>query len=146
MISQQPTPSGPAGASESSVANRYGAPKPKMGRTPRVVLAAGVLLLAVVAAAVFSIGGQKAFTSKDIAFEILSPSSATVTFDLDKKAADTVSCSVRVLNESYAVVGWKSVVVGPGGTSGREKVRETVELRTESLGVSGGVGACWVLD
>ncbi|GER23862.1 hypothetical protein NCCP1664_23570 [Zafaria cholistanensis] len=117
-----------------------------MGRRQRTALLAAALAVAVVVAGFFSFAGGPRVTSKDIAFEILSPTRATVTFDVERNAGERVECSVRVLDDSYAVVGWKSVVFEPGEGTGHEKVRHTVELRTEALGTTGGVGDCWKLD
>lgn len=127
----------------SSVANRYGAPKRALGKRQRNILIAVALVLAVAAAGLLAVWNTQDITSKDLAFDIRSPASATVTFDVDKNVADTVECSVRVLNESYAVVGWKTITVPAREGGGREKVREVVDVRTESLGVSGGVSSCW---
>ncbi|WP_345154421.1 DUF4307 domain-containing protein [Arthrobacter ginkgonis] len=142
-----PASATPSGAtSEPSVANRYGTPKRALGKRQRNVIIAAVLAVAVVAAGFFSFTDGSKVTSKDIAFDILSPTGATVTFDMERNAADRVECAVRVLDDSYAVVGWKSVVFEAGEGSGREKVRRTVELRTEALGTTGGIGGCWKLD
>jgi hypothetical protein len=147
MNHPQPQPStDPGEAPDPSVVNRYGPPKRSVSRRTRNAVVGAALVLAVGAAAAMSLGNANRFTSKDVAFDITSPTTARVTFDLDRRAADPIECSVRVLNESYAIVGWKSVLVPPGEGSGRENVRTSVELRTESLGVSGGVGDCWRAD
>jgi hypothetical protein len=147
MVGMNPHRTAPAGAtSQPSVANRYGTPKRALGKRQRNVIIAAVLAVAIVVAGFFSFAGGSKVTSKDIAFDIISPTRATVTFDMERNARDRVECAVRVLDDSYAVVGWKSVVFEPGEGSGREKVRRTVELRTEALGTSGGAGGCWKLD
>lgn len=117
----------------------------------RTVIIAVVLAIAVIGTAIFTIATSiKQVSSKDVAFEITSPTSATVTFDVVKDPAATVQCAVQVLNESYAVVGWKVATIGANGTDagldGGRSTTHTIALRTESLGVSGGVNACWVAD
>jgi hypothetical protein len=146
MSSHHSAPADTSGeAPRSSVVNRYGTPKRALGKRARIAGIAAGLVLAIAASALVAWWNTATLTSKDIAFEILSPTRATVTFDVEKSAGDDVECSVRVLSESYAVVGWKSIVLPAGEGGGREKIRSTVELRTESLGVSGGVGDCWTL-
>ncbi|MGJ9403221.1 DUF4307 domain-containing protein [Arthrobacter sp. KK5.5] len=144
MNSHQSAAAGsPDNAPVSSLANRYGAPKRAIAPRQRNIAIIVALVLSVAAAGLLAVWNTQDITSKDIAFEINSPASATVVFDVDKNAADSVECSVRVLNESYAVVGWKTVVLEGGKGNGREKTRQVVDMRTESLGVTGGVGSCW---
>ena len=53
------------------------------------------------------------------------------------------------MNESYAVVGWNVVTVGPNGKdAGSENGRTTTvrgEIRTDSLAVTGVVENCWMV-
>lgn len=86
----------------------------------------------------------KPYTSKDVAFDITSDTTANVTIQLEKKRQDKVSCNVQVMNESYAIVGWKTVTFDPTEGSGRQTIIRDVKLRTESLGVTGGATSCWV--
>ncbi|NKX52383.1 DUF4307 domain-containing protein, partial [Arthrobacter deserti] len=62
----------------------------------------------------------------------------------------TAECAVQVLNEQYAVVGWKTVTIGPNeageGDGGGRTTAHRVQLRLESEGVSGGVNSFWILD
>jgi len=88
---------------------------------------------------------------KDVGFEIASPTRASVTFQLTKDPADTVECAVQVLSEEYAVVGWRTVVIGPQDASGTglpsDRTRYyDVDLRTDALGVNGGVNSCWLRE
>ncbi|MHA7277281.1 DUF4307 domain-containing protein [Arthrobacter sp. HLT1-21] len=135
----------------SRVANRYGSPKPGIpGRTRKRIIWAA-LAFAVVATAVFSLQtGVRDVTAKDVGFSIQDPGNATVDFDVTKAPESTVQCAVQVLSETYAVVGWDVVEIGPNGTDkgtdGGRTTAHRAQLRTESQGVSGGVDACWVLE
>ncbi|GHD09571.1 DUF4307 domain-containing protein [Zhihengliuella salsuginis] len=128
-----------------SLANRYGAPKRSMSRRLKTVLVAGALTVGVGLAAYAGIANTNQINYDDVAFEIESETSARVTFHVEKNAADVVQCGVQVLDETYAVVGWKTVTLEASGEDGRESTRRTVDVRTEYLGVSGNVGECWSL-
>ncbi|MHA7155952.1 DUF4307 domain-containing protein [Arthrobacter sp. TMN-50] len=135
----------------SRVANRYGTPKPGIpGRTRKRIIWA-TLAVAVVATALFSLQTSiPEVASKDVGFSIQDPGNATVDFDVTKAPDASVQCAVQVLSETYAVVGWDVVEIGPNdtdeGTDGGRTTAHRAKLRTESEGVSGGVNACWVLE
>ena len=65
--------------------------------------------------------------------------------DITKDAKDTAQCEVRALNESYAIVGWKTLVVGPTEGTGKQTMRFDVNLRTESLATTAGVEECKIV-
>ncbi|WP_309080430.1 DUF4307 domain-containing protein [Zhihengliuella sp.] len=152
MTSQPQPPSHPAGpatgadASEPapSLANRYGAPK--RGLAPRTKRwgAVAALVVAVGLAGWVAMENSAEVTFKDLAFSIDSTTQATVTFDVQKDPADTAQCSVQVMDETYAVVGWETVRVGPTEDGVRDS-RHTVDVRTEYRGVSASVNDCWVV-
>ena len=81
-------------------------------------------------------------TSKDVGFRFPEEGRAVVDFQVDKSAGTTAACAVQVLNESYAVVGWKTVVLGPDVP---ESSSHQLDLRIDSPGVTGGVSACWLV-
>ncbi|GAA4770025.1 hypothetical protein GCM10025784_17020 [Citricoccus nitrophenolicus] len=89
---------------------------------------------------------------KDVGYAIGSPTRASVTFEVTKDFEDTVACAIQVLSENYAIVGWRTVTIGPaelGDTTGdslpSDKSRYyDANLRTDSLGVTGGVNSCWI--
>jgi hypothetical protein len=136
-----------------SLANRYGrsqrtGPSFWARRGRWVAVAALVLAVAFVAWITASATGRS-LDWKDVGFEIASPTRASVTFQLTKDPADTVECAIQVLSEQYAVVGWRTVVIGPQDETGSglpsDRTRYyDVTLRTDGLGVSGGVNSCWV--
>ena len=130
--------------SASRLANRYGAPKPGLSRRTKIVATGVAVLLGCGAAAYLAMpspGGEVSF--KDVGFSIIDAEHATVDFQVTKDPEDSASCAIQVLNESYAVVGWKQVTIGPAeeATTGQR-----LDVRTDSLGVTGGVNACWLLD
>ncbi|MCO1338203.1 hypothetical protein BJH93_04735 [Kocuria polaris] len=116
-----------------------------MGRRLKIGLGAGALVVGVGLAAWAGIANTHQINYDDVAFQIESETTAQVTFHVEKNAADVVQCGVQVLDDTYAVVGWKTVTFEASGESGRESTRRTVEVRTEYLGVSGNVGDCWSL-
>ncbi len=89
-------------------------------------------------------------TSKNVGYNIVDSTYGTVDFRVSKEPETTAKCAVRILNSSFAIVGWKVVTIGPTAPSeGPNDDRTTVEttgLRTESLGVSGGVDTCWAVE
>ncbi|MHA7248010.1 DUF4307 domain-containing protein [Arthrobacter tecti] len=133
------------------VANRYGAPKPARLRSgSRRWLLWVFLGIAVVGTALFSLSvGTPAVSSKDVGFKIDGSGIARVDFEVTKDPEAAAQCAVQVLNESYAIVGWKIVDIPPVGSGqGFNDGRTTshsVDIRTESDGVSGGVNACWIV-
>lgn len=135
----------------SRVANRYGTPKPGLpGRTKKRIIW-GTLAAAVVITAVFTVQTSiPEVSSKDVGFNIQDPGNANVDFNVTKAPDATVQCAVQVLSETYAVVGWEIVEIGPNsadeGTDGGRTTAHRAQIRTESAGVSGGVNACWVLE
>ena len=87
--------------------------------------------------------GSGAITPKDVGFTIPDASTAIVDFNVTKPSDATVECAVQVLNDSYAVVGWKTVRIGPAE---KDTVAQRIDLRTDSLGVTGGVNTCWLVE
>ncbi|MFJ2661458.1 DUF4307 domain-containing protein [Arthrobacter koreensis] len=131
-------------SSESRLANRYGAPKPGLSARTKIVLgslAGAAAIGAVVFMAIPS--GAGTLTSKDVGFTIPDATSAVVDFNVTKPAEATVDCAVQVLSDSYAVVGWKTVRIPP---SEDPTVSLSTSVRTDSLGVTGGVNACWIVE
>lgn len=129
---------------ETRLANRYGAPKRSFSRRTRTIAASAAIGLSVVVAALMNIpDGDGDVTSKDVGFTVQDDATITVDYQVDKPADATAACALQALNESYAVVGWKTVIIGPGETS---TVRQETTLRTDSLSTTGGVNTCWLLD
>ncbi|MCC3272905.1 MULTISPECIES: DUF4307 domain-containing protein [Arthrobacter] len=132
-----------ASASESRLANRYGAPKRSVPRRARIIGAGVAVAAAVVAVAVYSIPSSAGTVSfKDVGFSFPEEGMATVEFNVDKSEGSTAACAVQVLNESYAIVGWKTVVLGPEVP---ETSTQNISVRIDSPAVTGGVNTCWIV-
>jgi len=138
-----------------SLANRYGRsqrPGPTFWtRWGRWVAAAALVLAVGVVAWLTASATSRTLDWKDVGFEISSPTRASVTFQLTKDPEDTVECAIQVLSEQYAVVGWRTVVIGPQDETGSglpsDRTRYyDVTLRTDELGVNGGVNSCWIRE
>lgn len=80
---------------------------------------------------------------KDVGFSIADAAHARVDFQVTKDPEDSATCAVQVLSNSYAVVGWKQVTIGPAEEA---TTVHQEDVRTDSLGVTGGINACWLLD
>ncbi|GAB3192515.1 DUF4307 domain-containing protein [Nesterenkonia suensis] len=132
-----------------SLAERYGTPRRSLAPRTRLWLVVGALIAALALAVYFTVGntvGQ--MTSKDVGYVIHSDTSASVDYEVTKDFDVTVQCMVQVLDDSYAVVGAKTVTIGPHeGTSPADRSQYyRTDLRTEYRGVTGIVDSCWELD
>ncbi|MFB9074474.1 DUF4307 domain-containing protein [Citricoccus parietis] len=135
-----------------SLANRYGRPqriRPSFAQRWGKWIAAAALALAVGVIVWFTASANaQTLGWKDVGFTIESPTQASVRFQLTKDPEDTVQCAIQVLSEEKAVVGWRTVTIGPEPASEDSRPAGTptyydVDLRTDALGVNGGVNACW---
>ncbi|GAB4099042.1 DUF4307 domain-containing protein [Sinomonas halotolerans] len=129
-----------------ALAARYGSPRRGLSRTAARVLVAVGLALGIAVAAWLAVGvGQPEVRSKDVGFRVQDPWHAEIDFEVSKDASASAVCAVKALSESYAVVGWKEIAVGPSaGASGTVTTPVTVPLRTESGAVSAVVDSCWI--
>ncbi|MFB2571516.1 DUF4307 domain-containing protein [Micrococcus sp. IITD107] len=150
------TPQAPADpAPDNGLANRYGRPPSSGPSFPArwgKWIAAGALAVAVTLAVWFTAATNgQTLDWKDVGYNIKSPTQASVTFQLTKDYEDTVECAIQVLSENYAVVGWRTVTIGPETPSAENTPSDKtkyydVDLRTDALGVTGGVNSCWIPD
>ena len=137
-------PRTPQTSSSLTVSNRYGTPRRSLSRRAKLALAGGALGVAVVAAGFFALGQNEAkIESKDVGFAVTDAGHMTVDFQLTKDPEATVQCAVKALSDNYAVVGWKVATFGPAEATTAGTTAHRVQLRTESLAVSGGVDSCW---
>ncbi len=72
-------------------------------------------------------------------YEVVDDSTTIVRFSVVKPAESTAVCAVEVLSKSYAVVGYREVVIGPDTNS--DALIEA-NVNTTSLGVTGLVEKC----
>nr|WP_269437453.1 MULTISPECIES: DUF4307 domain-containing protein [unclassified Arthrobacter] len=115
-----------------------------MSRRAGIIISSVAVAAAVVVAALMNIPSSAGtVTSKDVGFSFPEEGRAVVDFRVDKTPGSTAACAVQVLNESYAVVGWKTVILGPDVPASSAQKQE---LRIDSPGVTGGVGSCWLVE
>lgn len=134
----------PGATTQDALAERYGtAPRPR--RRARVVglWALGVAGTVGAAWSGWSMVASEPFTTQDVGFSIQGPESVEVTFNVTKDAAVTLDCRVVALNTSYAQVGFRDVVIGPGSDQRESFV---VEVRTSELATTGLVDSCTARD
>jgi hypothetical protein len=76
-----------------------------------------------------------------VGFRIVGNEQVDVTYDVHKDPDDSVTCTLRALDQGKATVGTADVVVGP---SSAEVIRRTDTVRTSALAVTGFVRGCVV--
>jgi Domain of unknown function (DUF4307) len=103
---------------------RYGLDRRPIG----TIIGATILIAAFVAALIFvSLGlNRDKLTSTLITWDDVAPDHVSVTFDVQRQAADTVTCVVRAQDKSRADVGYAPITIEPGAAT----VRVVYELRT----------------
>jgi hypothetical protein len=119
------------------MAERYGK---NPGKTPNrgvVITLAALLLAAFLVWAIWvTLGNADQIKTQDRGYEILSEDQALVRFAVQSPTGPAI-CAIQVLNQGYAVVGYKEVPVAVSGEY------ETF-VNTTQLGVSGLVDKCWL--
>jgi hypothetical protein len=130
----------------SSLTNRYGSPKRRLAKKTRKALIIGGLAVGIGGAFYLAWATDSQIEFKDNSFSVESPTRASALVDITKDAKDTAQCEIRALNESKAIVGWKTLVLGPTEGTGQETLRYDVKLRTESLATTVGVEECKITD
>ncbi len=134
-----------AGAPVTRLANRYGAPKPGLSsRTKKISIIVALGLTIVLTGVFTALFALKPVSTQDVGFSIGTDDlHAIVDYQVTKAPDATVECAVSVLSANYAIVGWKTVTIGP---SNEQTTAHRTQLRLESPGVSGGIDSCWILD
>lgn len=131
------------------LAERYGPARRRPSRRLRTVLI-GLALIAALGLGVWVVadGPSRLPESKDVGYDIVSDVEASVDFEVTKEFDSTVRCMVQALDDSYAVVGAKTVTIGPHSGDGvAERTQSfTVDLRTERRAVTGVVDSCWRVE
>ncbi|WP_425863622.1 DUF4307 domain-containing protein [Arthrobacter sp. TWP1-1] len=118
-------------------------------KTQKILLiVAAVLSLSWILWAV--IGGNGGVTQKIVSYNVVDDTVTTVDLTVSKDPDATAACEIKAMDNSYAVVGWKVITVGPNSKDvGSENGRTTLvrgELRTDALAVTGVVESCWIVD
>lgn len=129
--------------SQSDLLNaRYGRKPTNAAKSRAKLIASAAVLLTVFAgwAIWVSIDTANQIKFQDQAFEIIDDTSATVTFEITRPNPSAVVCSVQVLAQSYAVIGYREVTIAQS----QELVVSTkVSVNTLEKGVTGLVDKCW---
>jgi hypothetical protein len=119
------------------MAERYGKPAGKKGNRKPIIALAASLIAAFLGWAIWvSIDNANQIKTQDLGYEILSENQASVRFSVQSPSGPAV-CAIQVLNQGFAVVGYKEVPVASSGEY------ETF-VNTTQLGVSGLVDKCWL--
>jgi hypothetical protein len=120
------------------LASRYGRRPNAKTVNRRVVIGLAAVLLAIFFswAAWVTLDSANRVESEDLAYEVLSPEQTLVRFSVSSPAGPAV-CAIQVLNQSFAVVGYRELQISQSGEY------ETLVNTTES-GVTGLVDKCWL--
>lgn len=119
------------------MAERYGKNSGKKPNRRVVITLASALLAAFLGWAIWvTVENADQIKTQDRGYEILSAEQALVRFSVQSPSGPAI-CAIQVLNQGYAVVGYKEV---PVPTSGEFEAL----VNTTQLGVSGLVDKCWL--
>ena len=95
-------------------------------------------------------GASTGVTQKLLSYNVVDATLTTVDLAVTKAPDATAKCAIKAMSDSYAVVGWNIITVGPNSKdAGSENGRTTTvrgELRTDALAVTGVVEKCWIVD
>ncbi|MEO5921606.1 MAG: DUF4307 domain-containing protein [Pseudolysinimonas sp.] len=130
--------------STDSLEARYGRGAEQRRRTRLLAMIAGVGVAVVVVAWVAWVGlfgANASLGSHDLGYSLIGDNAVEVRYEVTADAMTPVSCAVQALNDSFAVVGWKIVVIPPSEQPTRQ-FRET--LRTSEPAVTGLIYRCWL--
>ena len=124
------------------ISERYGRSKKRSGRERLLwgALASALLLTFFVWAVSVTIEGANKVTSQDLAYVILGPNQAQVKFQVTKPQDVDVVCAVKVLNNGFAIVGYREIEIA---ASPEKIVTLETLVNTSELGVTGLVDSCW---
>jgi len=111
------------------------------GRRNATLLAAALLVLFFVWAIWVSFLSPAKAVPSVLGFEVVDSQLTTVRFSVNKPQDTVFVCAAEVLNQSFAVVGYREVVIGRDAAA--SEVFE-VPVNTTSLGVTGLVEKCWL--
>ena len=120
------------------LASRYGKAAPDAKKTRRRLIAfAAVLVSLFIGWAIWvAASGANEIKHQVLGYEVLSEGQTSVKFSVQSPAG-AAKCAIQVLNQGFAVVGYKQVQVPASGEY------ETF-VNTTELGVTGLVDKCWL--
>lgn len=129
--------------SQDLMASRYGKTKSTKSRE-RIIfgtLAAALLAGFLTWAALTSIATANGVVTKTLGYEIKSPTQAWVNIQITAPTGGNIGCDVKVLNQSYGVVGYRQIDLQ---LAANETTTKEIFVNTTELGVTGLVDKCWV--
>lgn len=120
------------------LAARYGKTQSggKSSRNRIIALAVTLITLFLAWAIWVTIDGSTAVKSQVIGYEVIDAGQTSVRYSVESPSGPA-KCAIQVLNQGYAVVGYKEVEVAASGEF------ETF-VNTTELGVTGLVDKCWL--
>lgn len=120
------------------LASRYGiTASSKRATRKRIIALASLLVVLFLGWAIWvTVSGSDAIRHQDLAYEVIDESQTSVKFSVQSPSGPA-KCAIQVLNQGYAVVGYKVVEVASSGQF------ETL-VNTTELGVTGLVDKCWL--
>jgi hypothetical protein len=118
--------------------SRYGKKtiSPGVNRKRIIILASALLVLFLGWAIWVTASNAGAVKSQDLGYEVLGTEQTWVKFSV-QSSSGPAKCAIQVLNQGFAVVGYKEVDVPASGEY------ETF-VNTTELGVTGLVDKCWL--
>jgi hypothetical protein len=120
------------------LASRYGKVARDTNKTRQriIALAASLLAIFLVWAVWVTLSGVNQVKHQVLGYEVLNEGQTSVKYSVQSPAG-AAECAIQVLNQGYAVVGYKQVQVPASGEY------ETF-VNTTELGVTGLVDKCWL--
>ena len=109
-----------------------------------ISLAAGVLILFVVWlfwAGLVPQAASPALVATDSGNSIIDKRAISVSFSIETKPGNTVSCALQALDQNFAIVGWK-IVTYPN--LAKRVTEHTEVIRTTSRSNTGLISECWL--
>lgn len=120
------------------LADRYGRKTnaKEVNRRLLIGLAAVLIVLFIGWATWVTVDGANQVKSQDLAYEVIGPEQTSVRFSVSSPAGPAV-CAIQVLNQSFAVVGYRELEISQSG-------EYEVLVNTTEPGVTGLVDKCWL--
>ena len=120
------------------LADRYGRKTNAKQVNRRLVIGLAAVLIAIFVgwATWVTVDGANQVKSQDLAYEVLGTEQTSVRFSVSSPAGTAV-CAVQVLNQSFAVVGYRELEISQSG-------EYEVLVNTTEPGVTGLVDKCWL--
>lgn len=129
--------------SDPSLMGRYHTPKKRLNRKARNWLIAGALAVGVAGAGYISLNSFSQIAANDVGFTIVSDTEAVAQIEVSYNTRDRIQCDVRAMNDSYAIVGIKTLVFEAEDEPRHVRRNLEVPLRTENLATTAGIEECY---